>query len=209
MTQRIDFAREPLQFAKVFWPDVKFYKHQEEILQSIVDTPETFVVAGNMLGKDYVAGFAALWAFMTHPVARVVTTSVRADHMRVLWGEIGRFIRTCRIKLRVEDGGPLIVNHWDIRKVDWVVDQNTGKCKPILNDISYLRGMVSEKGEGCAGHHAPYTLAIIDEASGVDDVVYTQMGTWAKRLYSFGNPNPVEPIHWFRKNCEAGDLLAE
>ena len=30
-----------------------------------------------------------------------------------------------------------------------------------------MRGMVSEKGEGMAGHHAQYTLAILDEASGM------------------------------------------
>jgi hypothetical protein len=32
-----------------------------------------------------------------------------------------------------------------------------------------------------AGHHAPHTLVIIDEASGVDDAVYHYVDTWAKR----------------------------
>jgi hypothetical protein len=72
--------------------------------------------------------------------------------------------------------------------------------------ISYLLGMVSQKGEGMAGHHARYTLGIIDEASGVDDLVYTQMDTWAKRKLIIGNPNPTE--NFFKKLVVGGDQEA-
>ncbi len=189
-------ARDPLAFAAAFWPDVKFYREQKEIILSVRDNDETVVVAANMVGKDFVAGWVALAEFLRHPVARVVTTSVKDDHLRVLWGEIMRFIQTCKVPLLVKDGGPLIVNFRDVRKV-----VNGAPCP-----ISYLRGMVSERGEGMAGHHAPYTLGVIDEASGVDDTVYAQMSTWARRKLIFGNPNPCE--NFFRKAVEAGDLEA-
>jgi hypothetical protein len=188
---------DPIKFAREFWPDNRFYKEQQEIIYSTVEDDETFVVAGNMLGKDYVAGFICLYTFLVYREVRVVTTSVRADHLRVLWGEIGRFVSTCKYPLDARKGGPLILNHWDIRKIR---DGN-------LDTISYLRGMVSEKGEGMAGHHAEHTLGVIDEASGVDDVVYTQMGTWAKHILAFGNPNPT--TNFFYKNIRAGNLLAE
>ena len=105
-------------------------------------------------------------------------------------------MQTSKYPLKREDGGPLLVNHRDIRKY-----VGYDECK-----ISYLTGMVSEKGEGMAGHHARYTLVIIDEASGVDDLVYTQSDTWAKHKLIIGNPNPCS--NFFYKGVKAGSLLA-
>lgn len=189
------YADDPLGFVAEWWPDVRLFDKQEEILLSVWGNDETVVPAGNMLGKDYVAALAALYGFLCHPVARVITTSVKDDHLRVLWGEIGRFLQTSRHPLGRGQGGPLWINHRDIRKV-----VNGTPC-----NISYLRGMVSEKGEGMAGHHAPYTLLVIDEASGVDDQVYTQGDTWAQRKLMIGNPNPTN--NFFYKAVKGGDVL--
>lgn len=184
------------ELKNALWPDVSFYDRQWEIVESVERNDETYVPAGNMLGKDFVTGFICVAEILRHPVVRVVTTSVKDDHLRVLWGEINRFIATSRYPLRVEDGGPLIVNHRDVRKVV------RGETCPI----SYLRGMVSAKGEGLAGHHAPHTLAVGDEASGLDDEAYQQFQGWAKRMLFIGNPNPCQ--NFFYKGVEAGDLLA-
>ena len=189
---------DPSKLAKLFWPDVVFYDKQVDIIYSMVDNDETFVPAGNMLGKDFVAGFVVLWIFISAlklgQTCRVVTTSVKDDHLRVLWGEISRFIKDAKYPLVDKDGGPFIFNHRDIRR-----------ASEGIQGYSYLRGMVSEKGEGMAGHHADVAVGIIDEASGVDDLVYTQMDTWAKRKLIFGNTNPCE--NFFRKGIKAGDLM--
>lgn len=191
------FADDPLGLQRVLWPSVQFYDKQVEILESLRDNDETVVPAGNMLGKDFVAGFAALWVFLTsaEPV-RVVTTSVKDDHLRVLWGEIGRFVQSSSVPLSSKEGGPLVLNHRDIRRV------TGGQVCPI----SYLRGMVSERGEGMAGHHAARTMLVIDEASGVDDLVYTQGDTWARKKLIIGNPNECQ--NFFRRAVKAGDLAA-
>lgn len=188
---------DPIKFGRLLWPDIRFYGKQRDILYAMEECDEVIVPAGNKLGKDFVAGFIALRFFLIYPTVRVITTSVKDDHLRVLWGEIGRYIQKCRFPLRVEDGGPLIIKHRDISK-----RVNGQECK-----ISYLRGMVSEKGEGMAGHHAPMTLLIIDEASGVDDVVYTQAATWAKKMLIIGNPNPC--ANFFYRAVKEGDLLAK
>ena len=188
---------DPLRFGKALWPDVDFYDRQREIIASVQRNDETFVYACNMSGKDFVSGFLALWYFTCHGPVRIVTTSVRDDHLRVLWGEIGRFIETSRFPLLVKDGGPLLFNHRELKKV-----LPNGR----VDRISYCIGMVSEKGEGMAGHHAKYTMGIIDEASGVDNLVYTQMCTWAKRILAIGNPNPCQ--NFFRKGIKGGDLIA-
>lgn len=115
----------------------------------------------------------------------------------MLWGEIGRFIQTSAYNLTRQKGGNLLVNHRDVRWVDRNGD---------VDSISYLRGMVSELGEGMAGHHAAYTMAIIDEASGVANVVYDQVRTWAKRILIIGNPNPCN--NFFYKAVKEGDIVA-
>lgn len=40
----------PLVFAEEFWPDVTFYREQVEVIESVEQDAETFVVAGNQLG---------------------------------------------------------------------------------------------------------------------------------------------------------------
>lgn len=193
----------PFDFKNYLWPHAKFYDKQVQIVNSVwYEAHKTIVPAGNKLGKDYIGGFLALWAFLTggghgfKTESRVITTSVKDDHLRVMWGEIGRWIQSCREPLEYPKG-PLIINHRDIKKV-----VNGKECK-----ISYLRGMVSETGEGLAGHHADYTLLIVDEASGVANQVFTQGDTWAKRMLIIGNPNPTE--NYFKKWVKAGDVRIE
>lgn len=186
----------PLKLQRMLWPDVTFYREQRQIIESVVENDATYCPAGNMLGKDFVAGFLSLWFFLAHRVVRVVTTSVKDDHLRVLWGEIGNFIQTSRYALDSYSGGPLLVNHREIKKY-----VGGDLCKK-----SYLLGTVSAKGEGMAGHHAPHTLLIIDEASGVDDEVNSQGGTWAKKKLILGNPNPC--VNFFYSDVKAGDLPA-
>lgn len=186
----------PREILSALWPTVVFYDKQWETIESVLHTKETVVVAGHQLGKDYVAGFIALYSFLIHPTARIITTSVKDDHLRVLWGEIGRFIDTCKVNLNARHGGPLIVKHRELRK-----KVNGEICK-----ISYLLGLVSEKGEGLAGHHAPYTLLILDECSGIDDIAYQRGDTWAKRKLAIGNP--YECRNFFREAVRGGDILA-
>lgn len=188
---------DPVSFAREVWPSVRFYSEQEAILRSLVENDETFCVAGNMLGKDFVAGYAVLYFFLTRSPCRVITTSVKDDHLRVLWGEIGRYIQTSKYPLDSRFGGPLVINHRDIKK----------KIGGVECPLSYLRGMVSEKGEGLAGHHIAYTsdriprtLFVVDEASGVDNEAYERSDTWANRKLVIGNPYPCD--NFFRHAVE-------
>lgn len=217
-------GQDPLKFAKLYWPENEFYKEQREIIYAMRDADEVFAPAGHQLGKDYVSGYVALSFFlypqMYFPIeyvkeiegyrselnpyphnVRVLTTSIADHHLRVLWGEIGRFIDQSRIPLNSRKGGNLIVKHNDIRKLL----PNRSSCK-----ISYLQGKVSEKGEGFTGHHAAYTLLVIDEASGIENLVYERSDTWAKRKLIIGNPYPCigGKESFFYKGVKGGDLLA-
>lgn len=197
---------DPLLMSRTFWPQeeedpnrVVFYDKQIEVMESVRDNDETDVVAGNMLGKDFIAAYIMLWYFLTHIPCRIVATSVTEDHLDVLWAELLRFVERCRAPLRRSDGGVLIMKHLDIRRtVDGKEDR-----------ISWIKGVVVKKGkeEGSqrlSGHHAKHTLAVIDEAAGVDDVSYNRMSEWAKKFLIFGNPHQCN--NFFRRNVAAGDL---
>lgn len=199
------FRRDPVLFCRVLWPNVVFYDKQVDILNSVRDNDETFVVAGNCLGKDFVAGFIVLWFFLTRHPCRIVTTS--ADHSQleaVLWGEIRRFIQTSRYSLSAEEGGPLLINHLHLRKV----------VRGEICGLSYCIGRTAAKGEGLLGHHIaemgdglPRTLFVADEASGSDDVSYERADTWAKRKLVIGNPYPCE--NYFKRFVLEGDVVAK
>jgi hypothetical protein len=202
------FIKDPITLQRAVWPGVRFYDVQERIIRSVWENTETVVPAANKVGKDFVAGFIALAYFLLHREVRVLTTSVKGDHLRVLWGEINRFVQSASfngrpLPLDVEAGGILRLMHQDIRKLTrpFALRQ---ECK-----ISYLLGQVSERGEGLAGHHAEHTLLIIDEASGVDDTVYSQGKTWAKKVLMFGNPHQDHGQNFFYRAVKQGDRVAE
>lgn len=210
----------PLGFKTVMWPDVVFYDKQEETVLSIRDSVETVVIAGKQLGKDFVAAYICL-SFFLHPqmyfdpeyvrqvdsrrkpgvnpfdvhTRRIVTTSVAADHLGVLWGEMSRFIRSCRIPLLAKRGGPLIVNHLDIRL------EYEKETKEPLN---YLRGFVYDNPEKMSGHHAAYTLFVGDEASGLSNECKDRADGWAKRSLIFGNAEDCN--NFFKDMVKGGDV---
>lgn len=182
------FNIDPVKLIKELWPHVKLYKQQKEIIYSVWHNKETYVPAGNKLGKDFVGGLLILLFFLTRSPCRIVTTSVKDDHLRVLWGEMTNFIQECKYPLEYHreknPNGPLIVNHREIKQV----------IHGRVVRKSYIIGCVSERGEGLQGHHIaltgdgiPRTLAVGDEASGLDDECYKMMTTWANRLFFIGN----------------------
>ena len=180
----LDYWNSPLEFVANFWPDVRLYNKQREILESIALNDETYVPAANMMGKDFVSGLAVLWFFLTRSPCRIVTTSVKDDHLSVLWGEIGRFIDTCRFPLDVKRGGPLQITHREMRKM----------VNGRLESLSYVKGMVAAQGAAMQGHHIaltgdgiPRTFFFVDESSGVQDEYYKMANSWANRILSVGN----------------------
>lgn len=196
------WRQDPLLFQRDLWPHVSFFDKQREMIESVRDNKETVAVAGNMLGKDFTAAFIMLWFFITRyhpsrtrPWVRVITTSVKADHLRVLWAEAARFLDSSRMPLLYSQGGSFVLMSQELRHISE---------RELKNPINYLLGQVSAKGEGMSGHHAENTLFIVDEASGVDQVVYEHATEWAKTVLILGNPNPC--TNFFFHGVKAGDL---
>lgn len=212
---------DPLEFKKVCWPHINFYDKQVDIIYSVHEEAyETVVPAGNMLGKDFVAAYIALWFFLTRSPVHVITTSADYPQLEaVLWGEIRRFIQTSAVPLTHDQGGPLLVNHMHVRKMIARPDPKSGLILPNtplteMCGLSYLTARVSAKGEGMQGHHIPNvgdgiprTLLIVDEASGVEDIAYSRSTEWAERILVIGNCHPCD--NFFRRAVKGGDIPIE
>ena len=202
--------KDPLGLARFLWPKVSFYTEQVKIIESIRDNKQTFVSAGNKLGKDFTAGFVVLWYFLTRTPCRIVTTSAKEDHLRVLWSEIARYLQTASVPLLTTQGGPLLVNHQNIRKQLYDASgQPLNRCP-----ISYAIGMVASSDSIAAmqGHHVaangdgiPRTLFVSDESSSVQDEYFKMAITWADRLFVFGNPWPCQ--NFFYTGVTDGDMV--
>lgn len=188
---------DPVKFCELCWPSITLYDKQVEIMRSVRDNDETIVVAGNDLGKDFIAGLTALWFFVSRRPAKVVTTSVQGGQLSdVLWGEIRRFLDTTRCPL------PIQYNHLHLRHL-----RKDGSFEPR----SEMTGQVVNQGESLLGRHLertgvddPRTLLILDESSGIDDTVYNSGATWAHRILAIGNPFPCE--NYFKRGFRQGDI---
>lgn len=188
---------DPVSFTNLMWPDVHLYDKQREIMYSVQENDETYVPAGNALGKDFVSALIAIWFMVSRRPARVLTTSVKYDQLNdVLWGEIRKFLQSAKYNL------PIRYTHQHIHGID-----DDSSDFPLWE----LVGQVCNKSEGLLGRHLPRgpnnqptTLAIFDEASGIDDDVFTSTETWAHRKLIIGNPFPCE--NFFKRGSEGGDM---
>lgn len=188
-TAQMKFDREnPIAFCKRFWPHIDLYTPQREIFYSLRDNRITVVPAGNMLGKDFVAGLAVLHFFLTRKPCRILTTSAKDDHLRVLWGEIHRFINESVIPIDSTRGGPIHILGRELRKIDPANRETLA--------LNYVIGQVANPQNEAAlqGHHDPIrdpliprTLFVGDEASSLADMYYTMCSTWATRMLIIGN----------------------
>tara|TARA_R110000824_G_scaffold89320_5_gene219062 strand:- start:11457 stop:13013 length:1557 start_codon:yes stop_codon:yes gene_type:complete len=189
---------DPLRLAKLCWPHVSFYKEQREMLYSIRDNRETFVPAGNKLGKDFTTGYAVLWFFLSRSPCKILTTSVDSSQLqKVLWGEINTFIQQSKYSL------PLRVIHQEIRRVV------NNKIEPN----SYIIGRVAQAEEGMLGHHLPWgpngephTLMAGDEASGIGTGLWDKTRTWRHRALAIGNCYPC--MNFFYSAIKEGDVAS-
>lgn len=188
------------------WPHDAPFREQRLILESLATHKETVVVAGNELGKDWIAGRAVVLFFLypqlfyssawvrqveamrrpgqsdlhTH-TRRVVTTSVKERHLGVLWAEIGAALQTSRVALLESQGGPLVVNDLSIKFAEE---------SEVKKPMNYLIGQTAADDVSFAGHHARYAMFVGDEISSMKREHYDQAQGWMNKFLGFGNPWP-------------------
>jgi len=147
------------------------WSKQLEILEAVRDNRRTAVRSAHGVGKTRAAAYAALWWLHNHPRSRVVTTAPTwAQVEELLWREIRTIHGESRVPL---DGEPHLTK-LEIA-TDWVA-----------------LGMSTDQPERFQGHHAESLLLVVDEASGVDQEIYSAaegfMTAANARVLLIGNP---------------------
>lgn len=172
------YSRHPVEFVQDVigaTPD----EEQAKILQSVADNPMTSVRSGHGVGKSATEAWTVIWFICTHPFPKIPCTAPTQHQLfDILWAEISKWIRQSKVL-----ADELI---WTKEKV-------------------YMRGYPEEwfavartasKPDALQGFHADHLLYIIDEASGVDDVIFEPvLGTLSNegaRLLMCGNPTRLE-----------------
>lgn len=200
----LSLLRDPLVFGQVCWPNSILYREQIEIIRSVERDRETYVVAANKVGKDYIAGFIAIWKFMKAlmlgKTCKIITTSVKEEHLGVLWGEIGRFLTDSKVPLLASKGGPLVLTDMEIRRASDLVGGNK-------QPFNYCRGQVANNLDAMSGHHSDMSGMIGDEASGLPDGYHEKAQGWASWMLYFGNPWHCANF-WYR-GIKAGNLISQ
>lgn len=186
---------DPIKFVGLYWPEIRLYDKQIEILRSLRDNSETFVHAGAALGKDFISSLGVLWFFCSRAPCKVIISSASEDHLRtVLWGEIQERIRTSRFPLHIK------VDYMRVRR--WTDAKETD-----FDPQSYIEGRVTNRVEAFAGVHLdndkPRVLCLFDEASSISDAFFESAQSWAHRILVIGNP--LNTTNFFYKQCKAGN----
>lgn len=165
----------------------RVWSRQDEILQAVAKHSRVAVRSGHRIGKSSAVSVLALWWCLTRHRARVVITAPSHRQVQgVLWKEISRLYRGAAFPI----GG-------ELHKVP-----DSGLQFPDGREIV---GFATTEPERIAGFAGPNMLFIIDEASGVDDVIYEALqGNLAggARIVMIGNPTRTSGVFYDSFNSD-------
>lgn len=171
------YAKEPVYFVE----DIIRAKpddNQKVILRSIAQEPMTSVRSGHGIGKSAVESWAILWFMFTRPFPKIPCTAPTQHQLfDILWAEVHKWIR----------------NNPEIEKeIIWT------KEKIYMNGYPeewFAVARTATIPDALQGFHAEHLLYIIDEASGVKDVVFEPvlgaLTTENTKLLMCGNPTKI------------------
>lgn len=160
-------ANDPVWFSEeVLGP--KLWDKEKEILLSVRDNRITAVRSCNTSGKSFSAARIVNWWLVGHKDSVVITTAPTGRQVReVLWREIKGSVAGKGVYPR-----------------DSVLE-----TKISLGDKWFALGLSTDKPDQFQGFHSPHLLAIIDEASGVADIIFEAIdGLTPERILIIGNP---------------------
>ena len=139
---------------------------QAEALQALADRRRVSIRSGHGVGKSTLDSWAILWFMSTHYPCKVPCSAPTLHQIKdVLWAELGTWWR------KMPDG---LQNQFNLRSSD----QDMRFYLKDAPDESFAVGRTGRKDnpEALQGFHSPNILFILDEASGIDDVLFEVAG---------------------------------
>ena len=137
-------------------------------MYAVRDYPRVAVKSGNTVGKSRVSAQIALWFLLSYYPSKVITTAPSFTQIeQILWKEIA----TLYHKAKVPIGGDLL------------------KTELKMNDEWFAIGISTNEVNRMQGYHSENLLVIIDEALGVDPMIWEAIeGLHPSKILAIGNP---------------------
>lgn len=125
------------------------------IMNAVAHHRFTSVHSGHGVTKTFSICQLILWFLFTRKDARIFVTGPKFDQLKLtLWAELNKWLKTSLL--------------YD--QLIWSAE----KCHHVDNPGSWFAALTSAReAENIAGFHAEHLLILIDEASGVEDKIYT------------------------------------
>jgi phage terminase large subunit len=155
------------------------------VCASVKENRRTAVPSGHGVGKTYLSARLALWRLYSFPPSsKVITTAPTWEQVeKLLWRELRNAHKTSVTPL----GGNLL-------KTELTIDEDW-----------FAVGLSTNEPVRFQGHHAPYVTVILDEATGVDPLIWEAAEGLAvgpnDRFLAVGNP--TDPTAEFKRACDS------
>jgi phage terminase large subunit len=203
------YQEDPAAFAREIL-GVEPWAKQVEILEAVRDHDRVAVTSGHKCGKSAAAAMLALWFYCAFPDSRVVmssTTSRQVD--QILWRELSmiraRGGRCVACKKEDPDGRRIKAPCPHSALIDGEIGQ-LARTGLKSRDFREIVGFTAREAEAVAGISGSNLLYIVDEASGVPDVIFQAIeGNRAggAKLFMISNPTKTEGAFYDAFNSKA------
>lgn len=157
----------------------KGWRAQYDIIEAVRDHRHVAVKSCHSIGKDWISARVALWFLCNHDPSVVITTGPSDRQVKViLWRELAKAHGQSRWPL----GGKVLVQ--ELR---------------LAEDRYALGFATTGDPERFSGFHSPNILVIVDESSGVPQVIHDAISgiLSSQNAYKLDISNPTDPTSEF------------
>lgn len=131
---------------------------QKEALEKLAQHKRLSIRAGHGVGKTTLIAWVVLWFLTTHHPCKIPVTANSQDQLRdVVWAEIASWARKLPDELRSQ--------------IEVTAERVALKAAPE-EAFAVARTASKDRPEALQGFHSRHLLFVIEEASGIDDIVF-------------------------------------
>ncbi len=176
-----DWIDDPVLFVRQALGVEDVEDWQAQVLRDLVKHDRIAIRSGHGVGKSALMAWVILWFLFTRYPAKIPCTAPTAHQLYdVLWSELGRWHRNLCERLP-----------WLGQRLSLGADRLAWAEAPT-EVFAAARTARRESPEALQGFHSDNLLFLIDEASGVDDIVFEVAGgalsTPGAKILMAGNP---------------------
>jgi len=164
--------------------------YQADIMMSIASNQMTSVKSGHGTGKTALASWIILWFLSTRPYPKIPCTAPTEHQLKdILWSEIAKWLYNCPLN----------------NEFAWTNERVFLKSQP---ETWFATARVANRGDALQGFHAKHLLFILEEASGIKDMLFEPvLGALTEtdsKLLMIGNPTQLSGFFFNSHNKDSG-----